>query len=110
MSPPREEESLVGTERLVLRAMCQGTPQGSVREAAIQMLRDYNWREPVHQVVFNCVLEIPTENRETVRNLLPERLTRKGFPDVEWEVFFEPHSLTQQDAEQLMRELKASSR
>ncbi len=93
-------------ERLVLRAMCQGTPQGSVRAEAVKLLARYAWREPIYQVMFNCLASVPSVEPEDLRRGLLTCLTRKGFPDVELGIFFEPHELTQQDAERLMRWLK----
>lgn len=100
-----DEDSKTKLEFLVLRAVCQGTPQGSVRDVALQILRDYAWREPVHQAIFACLARLPSANPEFIRNELPACLTRKGFPDVELEELFEPHSLTKEDAERLMRQL-----
>jgi hypothetical protein len=98
--PPEE------IERLVLRAMCQGTPQGSLRAQAVELLAHYAWREPIYQVMFNCLASIAAVDPEPLRFALITCLTRKGFPDVELGIFFEPHELTQQDAERLMRWLK----
>lgn len=100
-----EKNSPLGTEFLVLRALCQGTKQGSVRDSGIQLLQSYTWREAVHQAIYNCLVHLASANLEQLRSLLPACLTRKGFPAVEWEALFEPHSLTRQDAERLMREL-----
>jgi len=97
---------IVETERRVLRALCQGTPQGAVRATARDVLQAYRWREPVHQVVFDVVLNIPTDLAELVRSQLPARLTRRGFPDVDIDDFFKPHQLSKGEAERLMRELR----
>jgi len=103
-----EQSHILKDERRVLRALCQGTPQGSVRATARDILRAYRWREPLHQVVFEVVLGIPTEAPEVVRTQLPARLTRKGFPDVDIEDFFMPHGLSKEEAERLIRELRDS--
>jgi hypothetical protein len=108
MRPQPDEASRIQTELLILRAMCQGTPQGSVRTTALHILKDYRWREPVHQVMFQCLARLPGENPELLRNELPACLTRKGFPDVDWDTFFAPHSPTPQEAERMMLELRKS--
>ncbi len=100
--------SIVQTEHLVLCALCQGTPEGSVQETARVILQSYHWREPLHQVIFNVLMSIPTESPAMIRNQLPARLTRKGFPDVAWEDFFRPHSLSREEVERLMRQLRDS--
>jgi len=82
-------------ERVVLSALCQGTAQGSVRESARRILTPYRWQEPLHQIVYQVLLAIPLDSPELVRQQLPARLTRAGFPDVEVRDFFRPHSLSQ---------------
>lgn len=85
--------------------MCQGTVEGSVLEAGKLILKDYRWHEPLHQVIFDVLVAIPTDVPELIRGQLPARLTRKGFPDVEWEDLFKPHSLSKKEAERLMEQL-----
>jgi len=92
-------------ERRVLRTLCQGTPQGSVRASARDLLRTYRWREPLHHVIFEVILSIPTEVPEVIRTQLPARLTRRGFPDVDIEDLFKPHGLSKEEAERLVRRL-----
>ena len=81
-----------------------------MRATARDILRTYRWREPLHQVVFEVVLSIPTEAPEVIREQLPARLTRKGFPDVDIEGFFKPHGLSKEEAERLIRQLRGSER
>jgi len=51
---------------------------------------------------------MPFGSPELARQQLPARLTRAGFPDVEVEDLFRPHSLSQAAAEELMRDLAGS--
>ena len=89
----------------MLQALCQGTPQGSVRATARDLLRTYRWGEPLHHVMFEVILGIPTEVPEVIRTQLPARLTRRGFPDVDIEDLFKPHGLSKEEAERLIRQL-----
>ena len=79
-----------------------------MRASARDILRTYRWREPLHEVMFDVVLSIPTEIPEVIREQLPARLTRKGFPDVDIEDFFEPHGLSKEEAARLIRQLRDS--
>lgn len=97
---------IIQTERRVLQALCGGTPQGSVREAAGLILKDYRWREPLHQAMFNILVSLQTDIPEVIRDHLPARLTRWGYPDVATDVFFQPHSLSKEEAEHLMCQLR----
>ena len=105
MASRLETQHSVEVERSVLRTLCQGTPQGSVRATARDILRTYRWREPLHHVIFEVVLSIPTEVPEVIRAQLPARLTRRGFPDVDIEDLFKPHGLSKEEAEHLIRRL-----
>ena len=92
-------------ELLVLRAMCQGTPQGSVRAEAARALSRYAWREPVHQAMFSCLGIIAAVEPDDLRHTLLACLTRKGFPDVDLKTFFEPHAMTLGEARHFIRGL-----
>lgn len=103
-----DEERIIQTERLVLQVLCQDSPEG-FRKAGRKTLKAYRWREPVHEAIFHILMTIQSDSSDLIRDQLPSRLTRKGFPDVAWEDFFEPHALTKQDAIRLMRRLAGST-
>lgn len=105
-----EPGQIIEAERRVLQALCQATPQGSVRATARAVLAGYPWREPVHQVIFDVLMALPTEIPDVVRSQLPARLTRRGFPDVDIDAFFQPHAMSKQEAERLLRDLSDSGR
>lgn len=96
---------IVEIERQVLQAMCQGTAEGSVLELGKRTLVRYRWREFLHQVIFEVLAGLPGDFPGVIREQLPARLTRKGFPDVSWEDFFRPHALAKQEVERRMRQL-----
>jgi hypothetical protein len=89
----------------VLHALCLGTRQGSVKEAGKSLLRDYRWHNALHQALWNSLCAIPSDDPEILRQLLPAQMTRLGFPDVEWEELFAPHSLAKEDAIDMMRRM-----
>ncbi len=93
-------------ERVVLRAMCQGT--GSLRTEAVRRLADYTWREPIHHAIFSCLSVIPSIQPDDLRRGLLTCLTRKGFPDVDVESLFRPHPLSTPDFQDLVRRLTES--
>lgn len=103
-----ENEDIVRTELLVLRAMCVAPEQGSVRETGLRLLKDYQWRESLHQTLFHILGRFSTDDPEAIRSLLPSHLTRYGFPDVDYAALFVPHSLSKEKAEFLMARLKDS--
>ena len=89
-------------ERRVLQVLCQGTPQGPLRDLARTSLRAYRWRDPVHQAIFEIFLSLPADATAALPDLLPARLTRRGFPDFSIEDLFQPHGVSRAEAERLI--------
>ncbi len=102
MSTQPNDQSLVEVERQVLRALCQGALD---RRASLNTLRNYRWREPLHQVIFDLLINMPGADPELIREQLPARLTRRGFPDFDL-AWFQPHALTRKDIERLIDRLR----
>ena len=94
-------------EMMALRAFCMGTPGGSVRKIGKSLLADYRWQNVFHEAVWKALSSFPSENPQILRQLLPAKLTRLGFPDVAWEEFFAPHRMSRDDAINLMRRMAA---
>jgi hypothetical protein len=94
-------------EKLILRALCLGTPQGPIKGVAMPLLGEYHWHAQLHQVIYGALAAIPTDDPAALRQLLPAKLTRMGFPDVEWEEFFAPHSLSREESIALARQMLA---
>ncbi len=102
--PTREE--ILATELTVLRAMCTGTPEGTVWDKGMLLLGTYPFRDTVHQLIFETLQEINTDLPDIIRKQIPQRLTRKGFPSVPFENFFVPHGLGGTEAVEQMRQLR----
>lgn len=98
MTPPDE---ITNTELLLLRAMCQGHLRGPAATRIRASLIGYKWREPIHQVIFGALLSIPFTDPKIIRDLLPARLTLRGFPDVKFGDLLIPVSVSSEMAEQL---------
>src|SRR5579859_7256703 len=102
-----DERSILDAERRLLRALCQESCPVPARESAKNALVDYLWREPVHEIIFSFVVVQPATAPIPLRDQLPGLLTRKGFPDVDWELFFQPVSISETKLADLVRELAA---
>jgi hypothetical protein len=81
-------ESRTQLERRILAALCAGTVEGSVREAARTGLARYSWSDAAHQAVFEIVMSFPSMSADALREQLPARLTRRGFPDFDFTSIF----------------------
>ncbi|HUZ47056.1 MAG TPA: hypothetical protein VMW54_10510 [Terriglobia bacterium] len=95
-------------EMMALRAFCMGAPQGSIRNVGKSLLANYRWQNVFHEAMWKALLSSPSENPQILRQLLPAKLTRLGFPDVDWEEFFAPHQMSRDDAINLMRRMTAT--
>jgi hypothetical protein len=94
-------------ERRVLRALCNDGAGKQEREAAERGLADYYWREPVHQAIFEIIMSFPSTSSQSIREQLPGRLTRRGFPDFDFESLFERREFAPNEFEQSIRRLRA---
>jgi len=97
--------SIVQIEKRLLGAMCQAAGDGSVWAFVEGPLQNYHWREPSHAAVFAALGELPIRNPALLRDLFPAALTRKGFPDLAWQDFFEPCTLSDEEARRLVERL-----
>jgi hypothetical protein len=98
-------EELVLIETQVLCSICQGAFEGSVREFARAALVNYRWHDPTHQAIFQALMAIPSESADVIRAQLPSRLTRIGFPDLDWEWLFARPRQAKSEVKQLMQRL-----
>lgn len=102
-------EKHLDLEKLVLRLLCAGNLEADARDSLLPLLRGYAWRSTLHVAIFNAVLAIPSSDSELLRQLLPAKLTRMGFPDVEWEEIFSPPGLAKHEAVTLVRQMIAGT-
>ena len=96
-------------EVFVLRLLCAGTSQGAVRDSLHPLLSGYPWSSTLHRAIFKAIVSIPSDDPILLRQLLPAKLTRMGFPDVEWEELFVPVSMTSEEAIESVRKLLAGA-
>ena len=108
MKEPRVRDNITEAERDALRAICQGTPERSVWADAVAILADYRFEDETHQLIFDTLREIRTGDPRTIREQLAARLNNKGFPDLDLDVFFQPHGLSAEQATSLMRALRTT--
>src|SRR5579863_10359057 len=108
MSEPAREAQARKLERQVLRALCAGVPagsSGSLPGRVRELVSGYRWHDPVHQTLFEILGSLPGASPQVIREQLPARLARKGFPDVAVDEFFRPLTLSNRQVEELIRQL-----
>jgi hypothetical protein len=93
-------------ERQLLCALCQGGSEDWLKESARSLLSAYRWSDPTHQALFEIVMSFPAASAAALREQLPARLTRRGFPDFDLELLFASTPPSAAEAEQGMRRLR----
>ncbi len=101
-----DDQSVIDSERQVLRAVCQGALDS---RAKLNTLRSYRWRESVHQVIFDFLIGMPGANAELMREQLPAHLTRRGFPDFDLS-WFRTKIPAEEDVGMLIQRLRATAK
>lgn len=100
-------ESVTTTELelALLRALCT-QPQGEAEHIRIvNQLKDYQWEGPDHRVIYEALVEIKSADTEILRRQLPAATARMGFPDIDWERYFSPPSIST-EIDKLIRALR----
>ena len=69
-------------EKRLLQVLCQPLGEIEWQREVIVRLGNYKFRSIQHQVLFDCLKKIPRHQPEIFQELLLERLTRAGFPDL----------------------------
>ena len=111
------DEEINGIERRLLQLLCDGAAGAELRAEVLARLRGYAFRRVEHQVLFDCLQAMPMDRPELLRELLPARLVRAGFPEFDLATFFassggsqaEPHALNAQRARSLVEQLVATN-
>jgi hypothetical protein len=98
-----DDQSVVDSERQVLRALCQGALD---TRSNLNTLRSYRWCDSVHQAIFDFLISRPAASAELIREQLPAHLTRRGFPDFDLS-WFRTEIPAEEDVEMLIQRLRA---
>jgi len=102
--------TIVEAEFRALQAMCRRPGQGPIWQRALELLSDYRFRDPLHQLVFDTLRGLPAHTPADLRAFVTQRLTNQGFPDVDVEPFFHAHAMTDDLALAILEHLKFTSR
>jgi hypothetical protein len=102
--------TIVEAEFRALQAMCQQAGHGLVWQRAIELLSDYRFRDPLHQLVFDTLRDIPAPAPANLQILLVQRLTNRGFPDLDIQPFFQAHVISDDLVLAILDHLKFTAR
>jgi len=102
-------DAVTALERQVLRSLCAGigTPKNWTRLAS--HLSGYQWRVPDHRVVYEALRAIKSCEPATRRDELPAQVTRMGFPDLDFSIYFDGEEFSAAEIEGIIGRLKAAT-
>lgn len=96
-----EFESRPLLERNTLRFLCSVLIKGGTRGEICRLLDPSVFQDPLRRVVFEEIRELGSIDSPRLRELLPARVTNRGFPDFDLQSFLAPHEVTENEIDQL---------
>jgi hypothetical protein len=106
MDQNRPTITIAALERQILRALCAGGSDASDWDRLASALSAHHWQDPDHKVVYQALRAIKSRDPKTRRDELPAQVTRMGFPDVNWSLYFEGEELSVAEIVELITQLK----
>lgn len=101
-----KEEEL---ELAALRVICQGAEGKPLWDEGLRLLRDYRFRTPVYQVVFDALCRIRSPHEGALCERLQRELVLARFPGLSAAEYFQPHGLSYAAALDLLTRLGEGS-
>ena len=95
-------------ERDLLRALCAGRIDTDDWKRLIGRLEPHAWTDPEHEVVYDALRAVPSDDARTRHAELPAQATRMGFPDVDWAKYFDAEELDGVNPDALIDRLESA--
>jgi len=91
----------VQLERDTLRLLCSVLIKSGTRQEICKLLDAAVFHDPLQRVIFEEIRELGAIESRRLRQLLPARVTNRGFPEFDLHEFLAPHQATEEDIEKL---------
>lgn len=88
-------------EKNTLRFLCSVLIQGGTRAEICKLLPSHVFQDPLRRVVFEEIRKLGPIDSRRLRELLPARVTNRGFPDFDLPAFLAPHEVSEKEIDQL---------
>jgi hypothetical protein len=88
-------------ERNTLRFLCSVLIKGGTRGEICRLLDPSVFQDPLRRVVFEEIRQLGSIDSRRLRELLPARLTTRGFPDFDLHAFLAPQEVSEKEIDQL---------
>jgi hypothetical protein len=88
-------------ERNTLRFLCSVLIKDGTRGEICRLLDPSVFQDPLRRVVFEEIRQLGSIDSRRLRELLPARVTNRGFPDFDLQTFLAPHEVGEKEIDQL---------
>ena len=96
-----ESESQPLLEKNTLRFLCSVLIKGGTRGEICRLLDPGVFQDPLRRVVFEEIRELGSVDSRRLRELLPARVTNRGFPDFDLKSLLAPQDVSEKEIDQL---------
>jgi len=88
-------------QKNTLRFLCSVLIKSGTRSEICKLLDPIVFDDPLHRVVFEEIRELGSIDSRRLRELLPARVTIRGFPDFDLNDLLAPREVTEKEIDQL---------
>jgi hypothetical protein len=93
----------IAAERDLLRLLCSILVKPVTRVELCRLVDASKFMEPLQQVVFEEICAVGAVDGRDLLQLLPARVTNRGFPDFDLDELLEPKLVSEEDIEKLFQ-------
>jgi len=97
----RETNGGFQLERNTLRFLCSVLIKSGTRVEICNLLDPGVFEDPLQRVVFEEIRDLGSISSRRLRELLPARVSNRGFPDFDLKELLAPHEATEKEIDQL---------
>jgi len=88
-------------ERNTLRFLCSVLIKGGTRGEICRLLDPEIFHDPLRRVIFEEIRQLGSIDSRRLRQLLPARVTHRGFPGFDLREFLAPYEVGEKEIDQL---------
>jgi hypothetical protein len=97
----KETDSAFQLERNTLRFLCSVLIKNGTRAEICKLLDPVVFEDPLQRAVFEEIREMGSIDSRRLRELLPARVTNRGFPDFDLNELLAPREVSEKEIDQL---------
>jgi hypothetical protein len=88
-------------QKNTLRFLCSVLIKSGTRSEICKLLDPSVFDDPLHRVVFEEIRDMGSVDSRRLRELLPARVTNRGFPDFDLKQLLSPYEVTDREIDHL---------